>query len=126
MYVYCNTGARSRNHCCRGKAVNIKYYECVCVCVSVTFVIQHAKRMCNIVSSVACLPTSLFLKLGTAEGCRGVSERRKCVMVALNLYARIKIVWRHSTPIIQSPRARNQPLVQFRSILILQPSNSSQ
>jgi hypothetical protein len=37
----CNTEARSRNHCCYGKAVSITYSECV----SVALVIQHAKRM---------------------------------------------------------------------------------
>jgi hypothetical protein len=36
-----NIEARSRNHCCRGKAVNITYSERV----SVALVIQHAKRM---------------------------------------------------------------------------------
>jgi hypothetical protein len=34
--------ARSRNHCYHGKAINIKYSECV----SVALVIEHAKRMC--------------------------------------------------------------------------------
>jgi CBS domain containing-hemolysin-like protein len=32
-------GARSRNHCCRGKAISITYSE------RVALVIQHAKRM---------------------------------------------------------------------------------
>ena len=30
MYYKCNTEARSRNHCYYGKAISIKYYECVC------------------------------------------------------------------------------------------------
>jgi len=30
MYYKHNTEARSRNHCYRGKAINIIYYECVC------------------------------------------------------------------------------------------------
>jgi hypothetical protein len=29
MYVSHNTEARSRNHCCRGKTISTKYYECV-------------------------------------------------------------------------------------------------
>jgi hypothetical protein len=29
MYVQHNIEARSRNCCCHGKAVSIKYYECV-------------------------------------------------------------------------------------------------
>jgi hypothetical protein len=43
---------RSRNHCCRGKAISIPYSECG----SVALVIRHAKRMRRIIlSSVACL-----------------------------------------------------------------------
>jgi hypothetical protein len=42
----------SRNRCCRGKAIGIKYSECV----PVALVIQHAKRMHHVMlSSVACL-----------------------------------------------------------------------
>ena len=33
LYVYCNIEGRSRNHCCRGKAIRTKYYVCACVCV---------------------------------------------------------------------------------------------
>jgi hypothetical protein len=52
MYVLRNTDARSPNQCCRVKAINITYSECV----SVALVIRHAKRMRSIIlSSVACL-----------------------------------------------------------------------
>ena len=34
MYLQRNIEARSRNHCCRGKAVSIKYYVCVYYCVT--------------------------------------------------------------------------------------------
>jgi hypothetical protein len=55
-----NTGARSSNHCCRVKAINITYSECV----SVALVIQHAKRMRRIIlSSVACLTVPYFSTL---------------------------------------------------------------
>jgi len=27
MYVQCNINARSRNHCCRGKAINVTYFN---------------------------------------------------------------------------------------------------
>jgi hypothetical protein len=47
MYVQTNTMARSRDHCCRGKAVIITYS----VCVSVVLVMQHAKRMRRIILS---------------------------------------------------------------------------
>jgi hypothetical protein len=43
---------RSCNHCCRGKAIGIKYYQCVFVAVS----IQNEKRIRHIILwSVACL-----------------------------------------------------------------------
>ena len=44
-----NTEARSRNYCCRGKAISITHSECV----SVALVIQDAKRMRRIISSPA-------------------------------------------------------------------------
>jgi hypothetical protein len=47
MYETRNIQARSGNHCCRGKAVSIKYYECV----SIALVIRHAKCMCRIILS---------------------------------------------------------------------------
>ena len=40
VYIWRNTEARSSNHCCRRKALSIKYSW-----VSVALVIQHAKRM---------------------------------------------------------------------------------
>jgi hypothetical protein len=52
--------ARSRNHCCRGKAISITYSECV----SVALVIQHAKRMRRIIlSSVVCPALPYFSTL---------------------------------------------------------------
>jgi len=29
LYIYRNIGARSSNHCCRGKTISITYSECV-------------------------------------------------------------------------------------------------
>jgi hypothetical protein len=37
--------ARSRNHCCLGKAISVTYSECVFI----TLVIQHAMRVRRIV-----------------------------------------------------------------------------
>jgi hypothetical protein len=55
-----NIEARSRNNCCRGKAINITYSECV----SAALVTQHAKRMRRIIlSSVACLAVPYFSTL---------------------------------------------------------------
>jgi hypothetical protein len=36
-----NIKTRSRNHCCRGKLINIRDFECV----SISLVTQHATRM---------------------------------------------------------------------------------
>ena len=55
-----NIQARSRNHCCSGKAISVSYSECV----SVALVIQHAKLMrCMILSSAACLALPYFSTL---------------------------------------------------------------
>ena len=52
-----NIEARSRNHCCRGKTINITYPECV----SVALVMQHGKRLRLIMLSfVACLGVLYF------------------------------------------------------------------
>jgi hypothetical protein len=60
MGVYLNVEARSRNHCCRRKAISITY----CECVSVALVIQHAKRMRRIIlASVACVAVPYFYAL---------------------------------------------------------------
>jgi hypothetical protein len=55
-----NIGARSLNHCCRGKAVGISYS----VSVFVALVIQHARRVRRIIlSSLACLAVPYISKL---------------------------------------------------------------
>ena len=60
MYVKLYIEARSVNHCCRGKELNITSSECV----SVALVIQHAMRMCRIIlSSVVCPAVQYFCTL---------------------------------------------------------------
>jgi hypothetical protein len=60
MYVQCNTAVCSPNHCCHGKAISIKYYECVFVAL----VVQHAKLLCHLtLSSLACLALPYFSTL---------------------------------------------------------------
>ena len=52
--------ARSRKHCCHGKAISITYSECG----SAALVNQHAKRMRRItLSSVVCLAVPYFSTL---------------------------------------------------------------
>jgi hypothetical protein len=58
MYISCNMEARLCNHCCRGKAINITYSECV----SVALGIQHAMHMrhtvtCGLSDSTIFFPT---------------------------------------------------------------------
>jgi len=56
MYVWRNTEARSPNHCCRGTAIVIKYYEFVGSILAL--VIRHAKR---IFSAPLCFKSVGFL-----------------------------------------------------------------
>jgi hypothetical protein len=60
MYVELNIEVRSRYHCCRGKAMGIRYSKCVFVAL----VIQHEQRMRSIVlSSVTCRDLQYFSTL---------------------------------------------------------------
>jgi hypothetical protein len=72
-----NIEARSRNHCCRRKAINITYSECL----SVALFIQHAVRMCRIIlSSVVCPTLQYFSTLShKRHGFRGKLLNIKCV-----------------------------------------------
>ena len=50
-----------RIHCCRSKAVSVKYCECVCI---LALFIRHAKRMRRIVLlSLVCLSVWLYSML---------------------------------------------------------------
>ena len=65
-----NIEARSREHCCRGKAISITYSECVFV----ASVIQYARRMLRIISSsVACLAV---LYISTLSHKRHIFEKK--------------------------------------------------
>jgi hypothetical protein len=59
MYVWRNIEARSRNHCCNGKAISITY--CVCVC-SLSYPACKAMRRITL-PSVACLAIPHSFKL---------------------------------------------------------------
>jgi hypothetical protein len=61
---YCNIEARSRNHCCRGKAVSIKYSECVSVFLLKLSDTQIASFLGGIILSyVVCLALPYFSTL---------------------------------------------------------------
>jgi len=60
MYVKRYIEARSRNHCCCGKAISIRYSDCVFVAL----IIRHPKLMRSIVSSsVAKCGCTMFLHI---------------------------------------------------------------
>jgi hypothetical protein len=75
-----NIKARSRNHCCSGKAVSITYSEIVCLALF----FQHAKRMRHfILSSEACLSV-LYISILSQKQCefRGkFIEHKMCVFI---------------------------------------------
>jgi len=51
MYVWCNIEVRSRDHCCRGRAISFTHSQCV----SLPLIFQQALRMHHIMlPSVAC------------------------------------------------------------------------
>ena len=88
MYV---NNARSRKHCCRGKAIYILHI-CVCVCVRmrsrarvhVALLIQHATRMRHIVTSfVAPLAPPYFSTLSHKrhDFREKVIEHKMCVWI---------------------------------------------
>jgi hypothetical protein len=79
-YYKRNTEARSRNHCCRRKAISITCSECV----SVALVIQHAKRMRLIILlCVVCLVVPYFSALSHKrhDFREKVIEHKMCVLI---------------------------------------------
>jgi hypothetical protein len=81
MYLEYNIEPRSRDHCCRGKAVSVIYSECV----SVVLVTQHAKCMRRIIlSSVPCFRLHPifphYLRNGTIFG-QKLIEHKTCVWI---------------------------------------------
>jgi hypothetical protein len=76
----CNIAARSCNHCCRAKSVNITYSEYVFAAL----VIQHAMRMRLIIlPSVASLAAPYFPTLSHKRHLfrKKVTEYKMCVFI---------------------------------------------
>jgi hypothetical protein len=79
MYVQRNIDARSRNHCYRRKEISITYSQSVFVAL----VIQHAKHMRRILSSVDYRVYHIFPHyIINGKGFRGkVIENKVCVLI---------------------------------------------
>jgi hypothetical protein len=76
-----NIEARSSNRCCQGKIIRVTYSECV----SVGIVIQHAMRMCSILSTSVARPVlpHFFTLSHTWEN---VTEyKKKCIDFLCNI-----------------------------------------
>jgi hypothetical protein len=87
----CNTEARSRNHCCRGKAITIIYSECM----SVALVINHTKRMRRVIPlSVSCLALTYFSTLSHKrhDVMKNVTKHKVCTLIFLQLLAEILLI----------------------------------
>jgi hypothetical protein len=69
---------------CRGKAISIKYYECVSVFLPYLSHMQIASFLCHILSSVACLALPYFSTLAHKQhdfhGKKSI-ENKMCVLI---------------------------------------------
>ena len=86
---------RSRNHCCREKAVSITYSECV----PVALVNQHAKRMHRIKpmwSSVTCLAVPYFSTLSNKrhDSWKNFIYHKTCVLIFSTVLSEIFLIIR--------------------------------
>ena len=88
----CNTEARSRNHCCRWKAISITYSECVFVALG----IQRAKRTRHIIICGLRGSTVFFFTFSHKwqDFLRNVLEHTKCVWFSLLLLSETFLILR--------------------------------
>jgi hypothetical protein len=88
-----NFEAHSRNHCCSGKSINMKYSGCVYL----AFIVRHAQRKRRIVLlSMVCLVAPYFflhsLIKVTFSGTKVLN--RKCVLVFYTIFSKILFILR--------------------------------
>jgi hypothetical protein len=82
---------RSRNHFCRGEATSIIYTKCV----SVTLIIQHAKRKRRVILSLVASPTlQRFFTLSQKEhNCHKKNiENKMCVFICSTLFFQTSLI----------------------------------
>jgi hypothetical protein len=75
MQYKLNTEARSRNYCCRGKAVSVTYSDCVSVFVA--FFIEHALCTPRVILSPAASLALLYVYFSTSSHLLYGSPRKK-------------------------------------------------
>jgi len=83
LYVQRNNEARSCNHCCSGKAINIIYAKCVFVAL----VIQHAMRMRRIASGFVRLCSIFPHPVNSTVFGEKVTEHKICVLISFTAFA---------------------------------------
>ena len=89
MYVWRNTGVRSRNHICSGKAANITYFcVCACLCVLVSESVGICLCVCRLTYACAVLSeglagSTIFSTLSHKRhgSLKKVTEHKKCVLI---------------------------------------------
>jgi len=92
-YVWRKVKVPSLNNYCRSEAINITYAECV----SVAFIIQHAKRMRRIIlSSMACFPLQYFSTLSDIrqDFRKKVVGHIMCAVIFLKALSEIRLTLR--------------------------------
>ena len=85
-----NIDGRSRDHCCRGKAMSVTYSELVFVAL----VIHHAKRMRHVVLASVAIPAVQHFPTLSKKKKKGhdfrekkkVTENKMCVLIFYNFF----------------------------------------
>jgi len=88
MYIESNNEAPSHYHCCRGRAINVTYSECVCLCscLSYTAFKVHAPYyivICGLSGCTICFPH--YLMPGTTFGKKFI-RYKMCVLISSRIF----------------------------------------